>query len=98
MTNREFLTKLNEMFALHPVVNLSKQKSLNELVYVLRMSGDDYQLNLTDPKKPNELGMIPSVRDTFIPSRDLARKIASVTLDEEVFNEYNIRLLEVVLK
>ena len=96
MTNREFLTKLNEMFALHPVINLSKQKSLNELVYVLRMSGDDYQLNLTDPKKPNELGMIPSVRDTFIPSRDLAKKIVSVTFDEEVFKECGVSLLDVV--
>ena len=98
MTNQEFLIKLNEKFDKYPVIKLSKQKSLNELVYVLRMSENDYQINLTDPKKPNELGMIPSVKETFIPSRDLIRTVASVSLDEEVFNEYGIYLLDVVLK
>lgn len=98
MTNREFLTKLNEMFDKYPVIKLSKQKSLNELVYVLRMSGTDYQINIIDRKDPNSFGLIPSIQETFIPSRDLARKVASVSLDEEVFNEYGIYLLEVVLK
>ena len=98
MTNREFLSKLNEMFDQYPIIKISKQKSLNELVYVLRMSENDYQLNITEQKQPNVFGMIPSVKETFIPSRDLAKKIVSVAFDEEVFNAYGIRLLEVVLK
>lgn len=96
MTNREFLTKLNEMFALHPVIKLSQQKSLNELIYVLRMSDTDYQINLASEKTPSEFGIIPSVKDTFVPSRDLAKKIVSVTFDEEAFNEYGVSLLDVV--
>ena len=98
MTNADFQIKLQEMYNKYSVIKLSKQKSLNELVYVLRMSDDDYQINLLSQKDPNSWGMIPSVKETFIPSRDLAKKIVTVTLDEEVFNEYGIYLLEVVTK
>lgn len=37
MTNTEFQKKLNDMYAKHPMIAISKQKSLNELMYVLRM-------------------------------------------------------------
>lgn len=97
MTNVDFQNKLQEMYNQYSVIKLSKQKSFNELTYVLRMSENDYQINTTD-KKNNSFGLIPSVKETFIPSRDLAKKVVSVEFDEKVYKEYGIYLLEVVLK
>lgn len=98
MTNKEFQNKLQEMYNKYSVIKLSKQKSFNELTYVLRMSENDYQINMYSQKEPNSWGMIPSVKETFIPSRDLAKKVVSVTFDEEAYNEYGIYALEVVTK
>ena len=98
MTNADFQIKLQEMYNKYSVIKRSKQKSLNELTFVLRMNENDYQINLLSQKDPNCFGMIPSVKETFIPSKDLAKKIVSVELDEEVYNEYGIYLLEVVTK
>ena len=97
MTNAEFQTKLQEMYNEYPVIKLSKQKSLNELAYVLRMSENDYQINMIC-QKDNSWEIIPSVKETFIPSRDLAKKVVSIEFDEEVYKEYGIYLLDVVLK
>ena len=73
MTNVEFQTKLDAMFAKHPMLEKSNPKSLNELVYVLRVEGDvDYQV-ITNT------GMcIPSVREAFIPVTWLAKKVTSI--------------------
>lgn len=85
MTNTEFQTKLDAMYAKHPMIARSNPKSLNELVYVLRMEGDrDYSISSND-------GMcIPSVRETFIPSRDLAKKVISIDWEEFEDEEYGI--------
>lgn len=83
MTNQEFQTKLNEMFAKHPMLARSNPKSLNELIYVLRMEGDrDYSISTNDG------GCIPSVRETFVPTRTLAKKIMSIEY-EEFEDEYD---------
>ena len=77
MTNTEFQEKLNAMYAKHPMINISNPKSLNELLYVLRMEGDrDYCVSTNDGK------CIPSVRETFVPSRDLAKKVISIEWEE----------------
>ena len=83
MTNAEFQTKLDAMFAKHPMIARSNPKSLNELMYVLRMEGDrDYSISTND-------GMcIPSVRETFVPSRDLAKKVVSIEWEEFEDEEY----------
>lgn len=83
MTNAEFQIKLDEMYAKHPMIALSNPKSLNELLYVLRMEGEqDYCLSTND-------GMcIPSVRETFVPSRDLAKKVVSIEWEEFEDEEY----------
>ena len=77
MTNAEFQIKLDEMYAKHPMIALSNPKSLNELLYVLRMEGDqDYCISTNN-------GMcIPSVRETFVPSKDLAKKVVSIEWEE----------------
>ena len=77
MTNAEFQAKLEEMYAKHPMIARSNPKSLNELMYVLRMESDrDYSIS------DNEGGCIPSVRETFVPTRTLAKKVVSIEYEE----------------
>lgn len=77
MTNVEFQAKLEAMYAKHPIIARSNPKSLNELMYVLRMEGDrDYSIS------DNEGGCIPSVRETFVPTRTLARKVIAIEYEE----------------
>ena len=77
MTNAEFQVKLEVMYAKHPMIARSKVKSLNELIYVLRMEGDrDYSIS------DNEGGCIPSVRETFVPTRTLAKKVVAIEWEE----------------
>ena len=83
MTNAEFQTKLDEMFAKHPMIASSNPKSLNELMYVLRMEGDrDYAISTNDGS------CIPSVRETFVSSRVLAKKVLSIEWEEYEDEEY----------
>ena len=98
MTNAEFQVKLNEMYAEHPIIANRKQKTLNELVYTLRMSGENYQLNTVDKSKPGTFWCIPGVQDTFIPVKSLAQKVVSVEFDEETYEEMSIKLLIVTVE
>ena len=83
MTNAEFQMKLEAMFAKHPMIASSNPKSLNELMYVLRMEGDeDYTISTNDGS------CIPSVRETFVPSRELAKKVLSTEWEEGEDEEY----------
>ena len=77
MTNVEFQAKLKEMYAKHPMIARSNPKSLNELMYVLRMESDrDYSIS------DNEGGCIPSVRETFVPTITLAKKVVAIEYEE----------------
>lgn len=98
MTNKEFQIQLEAMYQRFPIIGKRKQKTLNELVYVLRMSGEDYQLNTFDKSEPCSWGCIPGVQETFIPVRDLAKNVVSVEFDEETYEEMGIKLLMVTLK
>lgn len=98
MTNAEFQVKLKNMYADFPHIARSKQKTLNELVYVLRMTGEDYQLNTFEEGRPNSWGVIPGVQETFIPVKDLAKKVVSIEFDEETYEEMGIKLLMVNLE
>lgn len=83
MTNQEFQKKLNDMYAKHPMIMRSNPKSLNELMYVLRMEGDrDYSISTNDG------GCIPSVRETFVSTRELAKKVTSIEWEEFEDEEY----------
>ena len=92
MTNAEFQVKLEAMYAKHPMIARSKTKSLNELMYVLRMEGDrDYSIS------DNEGGCIPSVRETFVPTRTLAKKVVSIEWEEfedEEFGSYGAIIVD----
>lgn len=93
MTNAEFQVQLEEMYQKFPIIAKREQKTLNELVYTLRMSGENYQLNTFDRNSPYSWGCIPGVQDTFIPVRDLAKKVVDVEFDEETYNDMGIKLL-----
>ena len=83
MTNVEFQAKLEAMYAKHPMIARSNPKSLNELMYVLRMEGDrDYSIS------DNEGGCIQSVRETFVPTRWLAKKVVSIEWEEFEDDEF----------
>lgn len=83
MTNAEFMNKLDAMYAKHPMIARSSTKSLNELMYVLRMEGDrDYAISTNDG------GCIPSVRETFVPTRTLAKKVVAIEWEEFDDEEY----------
>lgn len=93
MTHSEFLNKLDTMFARYPLLEKSNPKSVNELVYVLRMDldGDDYCLNVIDGN--GGCMCIPSVKESFIPSYILICKIKGIEYDEEIFEEYGKHLV-----
>lgn len=93
MTNAEFQVELEKMYQEFPTIAKRKQKTLNELVYTLRMSGENYQLNTFDASSHSSWGVIPGVQDTFIPVKDLAKKVVIVEFDEETYEEMGIKLL-----
>lgn len=81
MTNNEFKTWLENEYAKHFTIKGSKEKSINELIYTLRMSGIDFCLTVIDGN--GSCLCIPSANETFIPSRYLAKKIKSIEYDTE---------------
>lgn len=93
MTNKEFQVQLKNIYADFPYIARRKQKTLNELVYVLRMTGEDYQLNTYNENEPGACTCIPDLKETFIPVKSLAQKVISVELDEETYEEMGIKLL-----
>ena len=91
MTNNEFNLWLEKEFEKYPSLAKSNPKSINELVYVLRMSDHDFCLNTTDGN--GSFVCIPSVKETFIPTRMLAPKIKAIEYDEETFEEFGTHLI-----
>ena len=85
MTNIEFYKWLCSEFEKYPMLNFRFRKfefSFNELTYVLRRSGRDVCIATIDPDSESSFGIIPSVIETFIPSRDLARMVMRFEYDE----------------
>ena len=92
MTNKEFQIKLQEMYAEHPVLARSKQKTVNELIYMLRMDKEnDYNVNLVED---GAWSCIPSVKECFIPVKTLALHVKSIELDE---TDYGFEVKEICL-
>lgn len=78
MTRADFFANLNAIIQKHPMIAKSNPMSLNELVYILRMEDEDWCIS------DNVGGCIPSVKETFVPTKWLAKKIKSIDWDEEV--------------
>lgn len=92
MTKAEFFAKLNEIIKKHPMIAKSNPMSLNELVYILRMEDEDWCIS------DNVGGCIPSVKETFVPTKWLAKKIKSIDWDEEANKESDVNVIFVNYK
>lgn len=82
MTKIDFENRLNALYDQHPIIKISKVKTFNELTYVLRMdqSSVDYNIATVDPD--GSYGFIVSVKECFIPTRDLAKHVKKIEFDE----------------
>lgn len=78
MNLEQFQVWLDEEFAKHPLLAKSNPHTLNELCYVLRLSGKDFAVCWNTD---NGFSCIPSIVDAFIPSRDLALKVKLADYD-----------------
>ena len=89
MTNAEFQVKLNKMYEEFPVIAMSKQKTVNELIFVLRHDHDvaDYCLNINSESQGFTFGML---KESFTPVRILALKIKSIEYEEDAESPYPI--------
>ena len=87
MTKVDFENRLSALYDEHPIIKISKVKTFNELSYVLRMdkSGVDYNISTVEPD--GSYGFIVSVKECFIPTRDLAKHVNKIEFDEFVENE-----------
>ena len=93
MTDVRFQEHLKELYDKHLGRFKAEHTTLNELLYVLRMDDNDWQVNTYDTKTKNGCTCIPGVRDTFVPVRLLAQKVVAVEFDEETYEEDGIKLL-----
>ena len=91
MTNHEFMTWLENEYAKYFTINKSKVKTVNELIYALRMSNKDFCLNLVGGN--GGCVCIPSAKETFVPVRYLERKIKTIEYDTEE-PEYPLVIIE----
>lgn len=89
MTNAEFQVKLDKMYKDFPIIALSKQKTINELVFILRNDNDvpDYCLNIDSESEGFSFGML---KECFFPVRQLALKIKSLEYEECEDSEYPV--------
>lgn len=92
MSSVGFARWLDSEFAKYPILAKSNPHSLNELVYVLRMSGKDFNLSW---QTADGAAIIPSIRETFIPSRDLAQKVRVEDYAEEEMDGVTHRFITV---
>lgn len=87
MTNAEFQVKLAAMYNEYPMIAISKKKTINELVFVLRHDNDipDYCLNINSKSQGFSFGLL---KESFFPVRSLALKIDSLEYEEDADSEY----------
>ena len=83
MDLQEFLSWLDTEFSKYSVLAKSNPRSLNELVYVLRRTDRDFSINW---ETVGGFASIPTIREAFIPSRDLAMKVEVIGYDEDSFD------------
>lgn len=74
----EFKAWLNKEISRYPLIAKSNPLSLNELCYVLRLSGKDFAVCWNND---SGFSCIPSIAESYIPSRDLSLKVKLVDYD-----------------
>ena len=82
MTKEEFQKKLEAMYKEHSFIITKPKKTFNELVWVLRQDNVDYNISIPPYKEDMVWICIPSVKECFIPVKELAMHVKEVELDE----------------
>ena len=84
MTNAEFQERLQKMYAENPMIARSKKKTVNEILYLLRMDKEnDYNISMVENKVWT---CVPSVKECFVPVKTLAMHVKSIVCDDEEEN------------
>lgn len=93
MTNAEFQVKLDNMYKEFPIIALSKQKTINELIFVLRHDEEveDYCLNIDSKTEGFTFGFL---KQSFFPVRALALKIKSIEYEWPEDSQYPLLVLK----
>lgn len=74
----EFKAWFNKEISQYPLIAKSNPLSLNELCYVLRLSGKDFAVCWNND---SGFSCVPSIAESYIPSRDLSLKVKLVDYD-----------------
>ena len=81
MTKTEFQARLDEMYKDNPMIAISKKKTVNEIIFLLRQDKEyDYNISM---EEDGTWTCIWSVRETFIPVRTLAKHVKEIVFDEQ---------------
>lgn len=81
MTKIDFENRLNALYDEHPIIKISTVKTFNELTYVLRMDQSSVDYNIATVDTDGSYGFIVSVKECFIPTRDLAKHVKSIEFE-----------------
>jgi hypothetical protein len=69
------------MYKENPMIARSKKKTVNELLYILRQDKEyDYNISM---QEDGAWTCIPSVKETFVPVKTLAKHVKEVVFDED---------------
>ena len=84
MSNVEFQEKLQQMYKENPLIARSKKKTVNEILYLLRMDKEnDYNISIVEN---GVWSCIPSVKECFVPVKTLSRHVKSIECDDKDVN------------
>lgn len=87
MTNAEFQVKLEEMYAKHSLIAGGPKKTFNTLTWLLRQDNVDYNISIPPYKEGMGWLCIPSVKECFIPVKELAMHVKKVEVEEDEYED-----------
>ena len=87
MTNAEFKAKLEKMYADHPIIAGGAKKTFNVLVWLLRQDDVDYNISIPPYEEGKGWMCISSVKECFIPVKELAMHVKNIEVDEDPFTD-----------
>ena len=72
------------MYKENPLIARSKKKTVNEILYLLRMDKEnDYNISIVEN---GVWSCIPSVKECFVPVKTLSRHVKSIECDDKDVN------------
>ena len=87
MTNAEFQAKLEQMYEEHPIIAGGPKKTFNVLTWLLKQDDIDYNISIPPYEEGRGWLCIPSVKECFIPVRELAMHVKKIEVDEEDYSD-----------